>query len=141
MIIKVFDGYKSKYTGSEVDTAIDLAQHAISLDGNNVFTGSNEFQGIINLGSLATVDTVDPTDNSEKVANTAFVKAQGYISGVTSEMISTALGYTPYDGTTNPEGFITGIGANLFKLAGSVILYGVVSVYVFGLIRILLGGI
>ena len=111
MIIKVFDGYESKYTGSEVDTAIGRAQHAISLDGNNVFTGSNEFQGIINLGSLATVDTVDPTDNSEKVANTAFVKAQGYISSVTSEMISTALGYIPYDGTTNPEGFITGIAS------------------------------
>ena len=39
------------------------------------------------------------------------------------------------------EGFIKGIGANIFKLAGTVILYGVVSVYVFGLIRILLGGI
>lgn len=39
------------------------------------------------------------------------------------------------------EGFILGIGANIFKLAGSVILYGIVSVYVFGLIRLfILGG-
>ena len=38
------------------------------------------------------------------------------------------------------EGLITGIGANIFKLAGTVILYGVVSVYIFGLLRILIMG-
>ena len=39
------------------------------------------------------------------------------------------------------EGLVTGIGANMFKLAGSVIIFGVVSAYTFGLIRLLLGGI
>lgn len=111
MIIKVFDGYNSKYKGTEVDEAVGKAIDAASKEGNNVFTGSNEFQGIVNLGSLATVDTVDPTDDSEKVANTAFVKAQGYITGITSEDVVEALGYTPYDGTTNPAGFITGISS------------------------------
>jgi stage V sporulation protein AC len=38
------------------------------------------------------------------------------------------------------EGMITGIGANMFKLAGSVIVFGVVSAYVFGLIRLLIFG-
>lgn len=38
------------------------------------------------------------------------------------------------------EGFVLGIGANVFKLAGSVILYGIVSVYVFGLFRLLIIG-
>lgn len=38
------------------------------------------------------------------------------------------------------EGIITGIGANMFKLAGSVIIYGIVSAYVFGLIRFLVFG-
>ena len=39
------------------------------------------------------------------------------------------------------EGPVLGIGANIFKLAGTVILYGIVSVYVFGLFRLLvLGG-
>ena len=38
------------------------------------------------------------------------------------------------------EGLILGIGANIFKLAGTVILYGIVSVYLFGLIRLLIGG-
>lgn len=35
------------------------------------------------------------------------------------------------------DGFITGIGANVFKLAGSVILYGIVSAFLFAI----LGGI
>lgn len=39
------------------------------------------------------------------------------------------------------EGPIYGFGSNAFKLAGSVILYGVVSAYVFGLLRfIIMGG-
>ena len=38
------------------------------------------------------------------------------------------------------EGLTTGIGANIFKLSGSVILYGVVSAYLFGIIRYLFFG-
>ena len=38
------------------------------------------------------------------------------------------------------EGPIYGFGSNVFKLAGSVILYGVVSAYIFAMIRYLLFG-
>ena len=38
------------------------------------------------------------------------------------------------------EGLVLGIGANIFKLAGTVILYGVVSVYIFGLLRLVIMG-
>mgnify|MGYP004446180915 CR=1 FL=1 len=38
------------------------------------------------------------------------------------------------------EGLVFGIGSNIFKLSGSVILYGVVSAYVFGIIRYLFFG-
>lgn len=56
------------------------------------------------------------------------------ITGFAHSMTSAALDY-------KTEGLVLGIGANIFKLAGSVILYGVVSVYIFGLLRILvLGG-
>lgn len=37
------------------------------------------------------------------------------------------------------EGLVTGIGANMFKLAGSVIIYGVISAYLFGVLRVLIG--
>lgn len=33
------------------------------------------------------------------------------------------------------EGLVYGIGTNMFKLAGTVIVYGVVSAYIFGIIR------
>lgn len=55
------------------------------------------------------------------------------ITGFAHSMTSAALDY-------KNEGLILGIGANIFKLAGSVILYGVVSVYLFGLLRLLIMG-
>ena len=38
------------------------------------------------------------------------------------------------------EGLIYGFGSNMFNLAGSVILYGVLSAWVIGIIRYFLGG-
>lgn len=56
------------------------------------------------------------------------------ITGFAHSVMSSSLDY-------KNEGFIYGIGSNMFKLAGSVILYGVVSAFIFGLIRYLLGGV
>ncbi len=55
------------------------------------------------------------------------------ITGFAHSMTSAALDY-------RTEGFVLGIGANIFKLAGSVILYGIVAVYLFGLVRLLIIG-
>ena len=38
------------------------------------------------------------------------------------------------------DGFVTGIGANIFKLAGSVILYGIVSAFFFVLVKVMIYG-
>ncbi len=38
------------------------------------------------------------------------------------------------------EGLITGIGANVFKLAGAVILYGIVSAFFFALLKVIVYG-
>jgi len=38
------------------------------------------------------------------------------------------------------EGFITGVGANLFKLAGSVIVFGIVSAFFLVLIKVIIYG-
>ena len=56
------------------------------------------------------------------------------ITGFAHSMMSSCLDY-------KREGPIYGMGSNIFKLAGSVILYGVVSAWTFGIIRYLLGGI
>lgn len=55
------------------------------------------------------------------------------ITGFSHSITSAAIEY-------KNEGFVLGIGANIFKLAGTVILYGTVAVYVFGLIRLLILG-
>ena len=44
-----------------------------------------------------------------------------------------------YDLEYKKEGLVTGIGMNIFKLAGSVILYGVVSAFFVALIRLIIG--
>lgn len=55
------------------------------------------------------------------------------ITGFAHSMTSAALDY-------KKEGPIYGIGSNIFKLAGSVILYGVVAAWFFGMVRFLIGG-
>lgn len=55
------------------------------------------------------------------------------ITGFAHAMTSSMIDY-------KKEGLITGIGANAFKLTGSVILYGVVSAYIFGIVRYLFFG-
>ncbi len=55
------------------------------------------------------------------------------ITGFAHSMTSAAIDY-------RKEGPIYGLGSNMFKLAGSVILYGVVSAWFFGILRLLIGG-
>lgn len=56
------------------------------------------------------------------------------ITGFAHSMASAGIEY-------KKDGPIYGLGSNLFKLSGSVILYGIVSAWAFGLIRyLLLGG-
>lgn len=57
------------------------------------------------------------------------------ITGFAHSMTSAGIEY-------RKEGPIYGLGMNIFKLAGSVILYGIVSAWIFGTIRyLLMGGI
>ena len=55
------------------------------------------------------------------------------ITGFAHSMMSSALDY-------KREGPIYGIGSNIFKMTGSVLLYGIVSAWFFGTIRYIIGG-
>ncbi len=50
------------------------------------------------------------------------------ITGFANSMTSAAM-------EAKPEGLVAGIGANMFRLAGTVITYGIVSSYIMGVIR------
>ena len=67
----------------------------------------------------------------DKIVNFAKCGLIVPITGFAHAMMSAALEY-------RKEGLVTGLGANMLKLAGSVIIFGVVSAYIFGLLRIIL---
>lgn len=54
-------------------------------------------------------------------------------TGFAHSVMSAALDY-------KRDGFITGIGANFFKLAGSVILYGIISAFFFAILGVIIYG-
>ena len=53
-----------------------------------------------------------------------FIPITGFANSMTSSAIE-----------SKPEGFVAGIGSNMFRLAGTVITYGVVSAYSIGVIH------
>ena len=55
------------------------------------------------------------------------------ITGFAHSIQSSALDY-------KKDGLITGLGANFFKLAGSVILYGIVSAFIFCILKVVFYG-
>lgn len=55
------------------------------------------------------------------------------ITGFAHSIQSSALDY-------KKDGLITGLGANFFKLAGSVILYGIVSAFLFTILKVVFYG-
>ena len=69
----------------------------------------------------------------DKVVNFAKCGLIIPITGFAHSMMSATLEY-------KSEGIGTGMGANMFKLAGTVIMSGVVSAYFFGLLRVLIMG-
>lgn len=54
-------------------------------------------------------------------------------TGFAHSVTSSALDY-------KKDGLITGLGSNFFKLAGSVILYGVISAFILVIVRVVIGG-
>lgn len=54
-------------------------------------------------------------------------------TGFAHSISSSALDY-------KKDGLITGLGANFFKLAGSVILYGILSAFILVVLKVIIGG-
>ncbi|GIO00221.1 stage V sporulation protein AC [Brevibacillus laterosporus] len=53
------------------------------------------------------------------------------ITGFANSMSSAAIEY-------RSEGYVLGVAGNMFKLAGSVIVYGVTAAFIFGMLRVIL---
>ncbi|MCC3380131.1 stage V sporulation protein AC [Paenibacillus farraposensis] len=68
----------------------------------------------------------------DKIAQWAGAGTAVPITGFANSMCSAALEY-------RSEGLVLGVGANMFKLAGSVVVFGVVAAFVVGVIYAILG--
>lgn len=83
-------------------TAGKFASDTIATYGNIVTHNTSEFATSAQ-GALA--DTaLQPNDNISELQNDV-----GYITGITSTDVTTALGYTPYD-ASNPNGYTSNVG-------------------------------
>ena len=70
---------------------------------------------------------------AQKTGAGTFIPISGFANALTSSALE-----------SKSEGLIYGIGSNMFKLAGSVITYGIVSAYILGILRYLvlvIGGV
>lgn len=68
----------------------------------------------------------------DKIAQWAGAGSAVPVTGFANSMCSSAL-------ESRSEGLVLGVGANMFKLAGSVIVFGVVAAFVVGLIYAIFG--
>jgi len=64
----------------------------------------------------------------DKIAQFAGAGTAVPVTGFGNSVISSAIEH-------RPEGFVLGVGGNMFKLAGSVILFGVFSAFIIALIK------
>ena len=87
----------------------------VSLTSTQTISGAKTFTGTVSLGSSATATTPDPSDNSTKVATTAFVKGLGLGSGsVTSVGLSLPGIFTVSNSPVTTTGTLTGTLATQF---------------------------
>jgi hypothetical protein len=97
-------------TGVVTLTASDVSLGNVTNESKSTMFTNPTFTGIVSA------PTPTSTDNTTKVATTAFVKNQGYITGINSSNVTNALGYTPLSAipiaTNSTLGGIK-VGANL----------------------------
>lgn len=127
---KVYNVMKAFIVGGSVgmlgQLLIDIFIHILDIPKNE----ANTYM-IITLIFIASLCTA--IGFFDKVVDWAKAGLLIPITGFAHAMTSASIEY-------RREGPVTGIGSNIFKLTGSVILYGVVSAYIFGIIRFCLFG-
>ncbi|TVY09048.1 stage V sporulation protein AC [Paenibacillus cremeus] len=68
----------------------------------------------------------------DKIAQWAGAGSAVPVTGFANSLCSAALEH-------KSEGFVLGVGGNMFKLAGSVIVYGTVAAFIVGLVHLVFG--
>ena len=100
------DGYITGITSSDVTTAL----------GYTPYSSSNPNGYTSNVGTVTSVNNTSPVNGNVTLSIptvptniSAFTNDSGYITGITSSDVTTALGYTPYN-SSNPNGYTSNVG-------------------------------
>lgn len=91
----VSDDFKITDTLIQLSTALSYKQDTL-ISGQNIKTINN--QSIVGSGDVS-IDV--PTNNNQ------LINGAGYITGINANDVTTALGYNPYNGTTNENKYAT----------------------------------
>lgn len=91
---------------------------------NNTISSSNIVDGTIVNADVSASAGIDYS----KLSNTPYIPTNtnqltngaGFLTGITGSQVTTALGYTPYNGVTNPNGYITTSTVTLRNKSGLV---------------------
>ena len=120
----------NKFVTSSDKTTWNNKQDAIS-DLSTIRSGASAGATAVQPGDLSTVATSgsynDLTGTPSIPSDTSdLTNGAGYITGITSSDVTTALGYTPYD-STNPNGYTSNVGTvtsvnNVSPVSGNVTL-------------------
>ena len=108
-------------TGIDASFSSDGTTHTVTLtqDLNELTTSTTNAHG----DYFVVVDSADPyTTRKLTKANvniSGFNNDSNFITGITSSMVTTALGYTPYN-NTNPSGYVTSSGVTSVSGSGGV---------------------
>lgn len=98
-------GFITDITGTDVTTAL----------GYTPYNSSNPAGYTSNVGTVTSVNNVSPVSGNVTLSiptdTSDLTNGAGFITGISSSNVITALGYTPYN-STNPNGYITGINSS-----------------------------
>lgn len=129
-LIKLTNGVASVDTTSYVPTSrtintkalsnnITLYAGDIAISSSDSTTIASKFGNYQPLNNILTSVSGLATNKTGliKITNgTASIDENTYLTGITSSMVTTALGYTPYN-ATNPNGYISGITSSMVTTA------------------------
>ena len=102
-----------KFIGNISKWQIKDSNNDLRFNGIPCYNSNNVYglYDVIGNNFFPSIGTSDFTGGNEVVAGTVinFTNTTGYITGINSTDVTTALGYTPYDGTTNSNKYISNI--------------------------------
>ena len=123
-VAEVKNSYKPSMSQEQIS---QLLRSALDLANVTVYEQARQFEEFAGMGTTLVAALLSGLGLFEKIAKRAGGGTLVPITGFANSVVSPAI-------DSKSEGFILGVGAKLFSIAGPVIVYGVSASVVYGLI-------